>query len=157
VLEIGCGTGQLTVPLAERGCQIVAVELGAHMAAIARRKLAHFPSVHVVVSPFENWPLPAEPFDAVVCATAFHWIDPSVRVTKSAAALRPGGALATIASHHVAGGSEDFFVESQACYERWDPSTPPGIRLPAARDVPMDIEELATSGSFGPATFCRYE
>ena len=26
VLEIGCGTGQATVPLAERGCRIVAVE-----------------------------------------------------------------------------------------------------------------------------------
>src|SRR5262245_17480483 len=45
VLEIGCGTGQATVPLAERGCQIVAVELGAGLAAVARRKLARFPSV----------------------------------------------------------------------------------------------------------------
>ncbi|HET8788172.1 MAG TPA: rRNA adenine N-6-methyltransferase family protein, partial [Actinomycetes bacterium] len=29
VLEIGPGTGQATVPLAERGCRVVAVELGA--------------------------------------------------------------------------------------------------------------------------------
>ena len=36
VLEIGCGTGQATVPLAERGCQIVAVELGA--GALAGRR-----------------------------------------------------------------------------------------------------------------------
>lgn len=28
VLEIGCGTGQLTVPLAERGLNVTAVELG---------------------------------------------------------------------------------------------------------------------------------
>src|SRR5947209_4923085 len=39
VLEIGCGTGQLTVPLAERGVSLVGVELGANLAAIARRKL----------------------------------------------------------------------------------------------------------------------
>ncbi|MBV9281092.1 MAG: class I SAM-dependent methyltransferase, partial [Chloroflexi bacterium] len=90
VLEIGCGTGQATVPLAERGCQIVAVELGADMAAVARRNLARFASVTVVVSAFEDWPLPAGPFDAVVSATAFHWIDPAVRVTKAADALRPG-------------------------------------------------------------------
>jgi len=37
VLEIGCGTGQATGPLAERGCQVVAVELGAALAAAARR------------------------------------------------------------------------------------------------------------------------
>ena len=37
VLEIGCGTGQATGPLAKRGCQVVAVELGAALAAAARR------------------------------------------------------------------------------------------------------------------------
>jgi protein-L-isoaspartate O-methyltransferase len=36
VLEIGPGTGQATVPLAERGCRIVAVELGAGLAAVAQ-------------------------------------------------------------------------------------------------------------------------
>jgi 16S rRNA A1518/A1519 N6-dimethyltransferase RsmA/KsgA/DIM1 with predicted DNA glycosylase/AP lyase activity len=47
VLEIGCGTGQATVPLAERGSRIVAVELGPAMAAVARRNLARFPAVQV--------------------------------------------------------------------------------------------------------------
>jgi SAM-dependent methyltransferase len=157
VLEIGPGTGQLTVPLAERGCRIVAVELGASMAAVARRNLARFPSVGVVVAPFEAWPLPPEPFDAVVSATAFHWLDPRVRVAKAADALRPGGALATISTHHVAGGTEPFFAEVQACYERWDPATPPGLRLEPAASIPMDAEELDRSGRFGPAAFRRYE
>ncbi|MER5895917.1 methyltransferase domain-containing protein, partial [Streptomyces sp. NPDC001876] len=35
VLEVGCGTGQATVPLAGRGCRITAVEAGARMAAVA--------------------------------------------------------------------------------------------------------------------------
>src|SRR5215204_4640687 len=100
VLEIGCGTGQATVPLAERGCRIVAVELGAELAAVARRNLARFPDVEVVTGAFEDWPLPPEPFDLVLSATAFHWIDPGVRVVKSAEALRPGGTLATIATYH---------------------------------------------------------
>ena len=104
VLEIGCGTGQATVPLAERDCRIVAVELGAAMAAVARRNLARFPAVEVAVAAFQDWPLPPEPFDVVVAATAWHWLDPAVRVAKAAAALRPGGTLATVATHHVAGG-----------------------------------------------------
>ncbi len=54
VLEIGCGTGQATVPLAERGCEIVAVELGADLAAVARRRLAGFPKVRVEVAAFEE-------------------------------------------------------------------------------------------------------
>jgi SAM-dependent methyltransferase len=158
VLEIGPGTGQATVPLAERGCRIVAVELGEHLAAVARRNLARFPAVEVITAAFEDWPLPGEPFDLVLAATAFHWIDPGVRFAKAANALRPGGALATITTHHVAGGDEAFFVEAQSCYERWDPETPAGgARLPTATEVPTSSEELDASGRFGPAVVRRYE
>ncbi|MDQ1644958.1 MAG: hypothetical protein QOJ50_1142 [Cryptosporangiaceae bacterium] len=157
VLEIGCGTGQATVPLAERGYRIVAVELGAELAALARRNLAGFGSVEVVTAAFEQWPLPAEPFDLVFSATAFHWLDPAVRVPKSADALRSGGLLATVATHHIAGGTEVFFREVQGLYERFDPATPPGLRLRPARDIPEDDRELASSDRFGPASFSRYE
>lgn len=158
VLEIGCGTGQATVPLAERGCQIVAVELGAGLATIASRNLARFPDARVVVAAFEDWPLPSAPFDVVVAATAFHWIDPAVRVAKAADALRPGGALAVISTHHVAGGDEAFFTDVQDCYLRWDPATtPPELRLPTAAQVPMRSDELDRSGRFGPVVFRRHE
>jgi SAM-dependent methyltransferase len=157
VLEIGCGTGQATVPLAERECEIVCVELGANLAAVAQRKLARFPNVRVVVSAFEDWPLPAEPFDCVIAATAFHWLDPAVRVTKAADALRSDGTLATIGTHHVAGGDTEFFAEVQSCYERWDPTTPAGLRLQSAAVIPYDSEELDRSGRFGSAVFRRYE
>ena len=157
VLEIGCGTGQATIALAERGYEIVAVELGANMGALARRHLARFPRVHVVVSAFEEWPLPVERFDAVVSATAFHWLDPAVRVIKSADALRPGGTLATIHIHHITGGDQNFWVEVQRCYERWDPKTPPLLGLLSAADVAPDAAELDQSGRFGPITFRRYE
>lgn len=159
VLEVGCGTGQATVPLAERGCRITAVEAGPHMAAVARRNLAGTPAVEVVTADFESWPLPEEPFDAVVSATAFHWIDPAVRTAKAADALRPGGALAVVRSQHVRGGTEEFFIEVQRCYERFDPDTPPGLRPPAAADIDGSdhAEEVARSGRFGPTVFRRYE
>jgi SAM-dependent methyltransferase len=157
VLEIGCGTGQATLPLAERGFTIVAVELGASLAAVARRTLARFSSVDVIVAAFEEWRLPAQPFDLVLSATAFHWLDPAVRVSKAAAALRPGGTLAVVTTDHVAGGTEPFFVDVQACYERWDPATPPGLRLQPADQIPAQIDELDRSGWFEPAVVRRYE
>jgi SAM-dependent methyltransferase len=159
VLEVGAGTGKATLPLAEHGCRITAVELGADMAAVARHNLAGFDAVEVLTADFETWPLPEEPFDAVVSATAFHWIDPAVRMVRAADALRPGGALAVVATQHVAGGSEEFFVEVQDCYERFDPATPPGLRLPAAEDVDTSdhADEVARSGRFGPVVFRRHE
>ncbi|MFD8118516.1 class I SAM-dependent methyltransferase [Streptomyces microflavus] len=159
VLEVGCGTGQATVELAARGCRITAVEAGPRMAAIARRNLAGGAEAEVVTARFESWPLPPEPYDAVVSATAFHWIDPAVRMTRAADALRPGGALAVVRSQHVRGGTEEFFVEVQRCYERFDPRTPPGLRPPAAADVDGSdhVEEVARSGRFGPTVLRRIE
>jgi SAM-dependent methyltransferase len=156
VLELGAGTGKATVPLAQRGYAVVAIELGERLAAVARRNLAAYPQAEVVCAAFEDWPLPPAPFDAVVAATAFAWIDPAVRVTRSAAALRPGGSLATVGTHHVAGGTEAFFEEVQACYERWDPATPPGLRLAPPEAIPQDSAELDASGLFEPAQFRRY-
>ena len=157
VLEIGPGTGQATIPIAERGCQLTAVELSADLVAVAQGRLSAFPNLRIAVAAFEDWPLPVEPFDAVVSATAFHWIDPALRVTKAADALRPGGVLATIDTHHVAGGSADLFVEVQDCYERWDSATPAGLRLSRADDIPSSSEELDRSGRFGATAFRRYE
>src|SRR5215831_21012437 len=65
VLEIGCGTVQLSLPLAKLGARLVAVELGPHLAALATQHLQQFPNARVEVSSFEDWPLPSQPFDAV--------------------------------------------------------------------------------------------
>lgn len=158
VLEIGCGTGQATVPLARLGCAITTVELGAALATVARRNLAGFAKARIVVSAFEEWPLPTQQFDVVMFATAFHWIDPNVRMSKTAEALRPGGALAVVSTHHVAGGTERFFTNVQRCYERFDPgSTAPGLQLPATTDVTHDVTEFDASGRFGPVEYRRYE
>src|SRR3712207_5578274 len=43
ILEIGCGTGQATVPFARRGYHIQCIELGENMAAVARRNLKGYP------------------------------------------------------------------------------------------------------------------
>lgn len=93
VAEIAAGTGQATVPLAMRGLAVMAVELGASLAELARRRLAAFPSCSVVTGAFEDWEPPEKPFDAVVVFNALHWIDPAVRYAKPAALLRPGGAM----------------------------------------------------------------
>jgi SAM-dependent methyltransferase len=158
VLEIGPGTGQLTVPLAERGCEIVAVELGANLAAAARRNLRRFPSITVVTADFERWQLPAERFDLVISATAFHWLDPATRMGRTADALRPGGALATVETHHVAGGTEAFFAEVQDCYLRFDPATTsPGFTCPRSAEIIGDDGEAARSGRYRDPTILRYE
>ncbi len=157
VLEIGCGTGQLSVPLAHHGAQLVAVELGQNLAAIARRNLAAFPAARVEVSGFEEWPLPVDPFDVVVAASALHWIDPSVRFSKPARALGPGGILVVIHAHHVKGGTPGFFADTQPFYLRWGLSDDPFFEPPAPEDAPVMYPELGDLPGFGRVQRHRFE
>ena len=157
VIEIGGGTGQATIALARRGLSIVVVELGASLAATLQHKTRGLP-VDVVVGSFEDWePARGQPFDAIAAFTAWHWLTPGIRTDKAQAALRPGGSLVTVTTTHVLGGTVRFFDDAQACYERWDPATPPGLRLAPAEVVAPTTDEVDTSPVFVRSTRRRYE
>jgi SAM-dependent methyltransferase len=156
VLEIGCGTGQATRPLAERGLEVVCVELGAGLAAVARRKLAGFPRVEVLNALFEDWEAEEASFDAAVAFTAFHWIDPEVKYAKPARLLRPGGALAVAETDHVSvEGGDPFWAEVQADYDAVVPSDEnrPPPRPEEVGDLRAAIE---ATGLFGDVEVRRY-
>ena len=96
VLEVGCGSGQLTRGLAARGLHVTALEPGKSLMALARHNLEGAGQVDFVNARFEEAPLPREHFQAVFCASAFHWVDPAVSWQKAADLLVPGGTLALI-------------------------------------------------------------
>jgi len=96
VLEVGCGSGQLTRGLVARGLHVTALEPGTSLIALARQNLAGAGEVEFVNAKFEDALLPREQFAAVFCASAFHWIDPEVSWQKAADVLVPGGTLALV-------------------------------------------------------------
>jgi SAM-dependent methyltransferase len=136
VVEIGCGTGQATVPLAERGLAVTAIELGAKLAAVARRRLASFPRAEVLTTSFESWEPRGASFDAVVAVSSLHWIDPQLRYAKPAALLKPGGAMVVAGCPWARpADAEPFWFDVQEDYRavgyEGDPPPPPGQIGPA--------------------------
>lgn len=156
LLEVGCGTGKATRPLAARGYSVTCVELGARLADVARESLAAF-GVEVQTAPFETWSAETN-FDLVYAATSWHWLDPETKYSKAHALLRRGGHLAFWgAAHGFPTGFDPFFTEIQAVYdeigESHDGEWPP----PAPEDMEDDSEEIRASALFDVVGVRRYQ
>jgi SAM-dependent methyltransferase len=160
VLEIGPGTGQATLPLLERGCSVVAVELGPRLAECLRAKVAGWSAATVLVGSFEEVELPPASFDIVTAATVIHWIDPEVRYCKPYALLREGGVLAIIELIQVRGaGQPDFFEEAEVIYPRYRAieRSQPAWQAPLADAVlPRELGAIEASGLFDVVQVYRY-
>jgi SAM-dependent methyltransferase len=159
ILEIGSGTGQATVPLARRGYRILCVEIGPHLAAVARQKLAIYPEVKIHTGAFEEWPIEEHAFDLAISATAFHWISPTISYKKVAQALKPAGAIALFWHVHVQSQtSQGFFGVVQGIYQRDTPQLAKNFRpLPQPNEVGEPVTaEIEQTGLFDKVTTRRY-
>ncbi len=126
ILEVGCGTGQATLPFAQRGYRMLCLDIGPEMLAIARHKLAPYPNVRFEQVAFEHWSEPPIPFDLLISATAFHWVPRDVAYVKAARVLKPGGSLAVFSNEHPSPFT-GFFIEVQHVYDRYKPKSTAGM------------------------------
>jgi SAM-dependent methyltransferase len=117
VLDVGCGTGIAGRQFQLAGCKVLGVEPDARMAEFARRS-----GVDVEVATFEAWDPAGRAFDAVIAATAWHWVDPVAGAARAAQALRPGGLLAPF--WHVSQLPSDVAKAFAAVYQRVMPDPP---------------------------------
>ena len=138
VLEIGCGTGQLTQSLASYGFNMTAIDIGPSMIAAAGRHLAGSAVSFQVVS-FEDFAAAEASLDLIASGTAFHWVDPEVKFSKSARLLRPGGWLALLST-------EEHYDDplGTALRDMWAARSDLG----PAWQRPSDAETIAGSGWF---------
>ncbi len=88
VLDLGCGTGQLSAQIAAAGAAVVGIDLSAEMIEAAREQ---FPSLSFAVGDVREFSF-AESFDAVFSNATLHWVKPpETALACIAACLGPGG------------------------------------------------------------------
>jgi ubiquinone/menaquinone biosynthesis C-methylase UbiE len=105
VLDLGCGTGQLAIPLAERTRTVLGVDIEADMLRLARQ------AAQAADAPNTNWLLGADSdlaalvpllgehvLDAVTIGQALHWMNPPQLFETLRRLVRPGGSVAVIAN-----------------------------------------------------------
>lgn len=99
VVEVGIGGGQATLPVLQTGCELTAVEYGAHFSNLCREKFIDYSRFSVITSKFEDAFLNDEAYDLVFSASAFHWVPEEIGYPKVFSLLKNGGVFARFTNH----------------------------------------------------------
>lgn len=90
ILDLGCGTGQLTAQIAEAGTEIIGLDYSVAMIEEARRL---YPQLRFEIGDAHDFRF-EEPFDAVFSNAVLHWITDPIRVAQCISkCLKPNGRL----------------------------------------------------------------
>jgi len=114
VLDVACGTGKAGRLFAERGCEVLGVEVDERMAGIAREH-----GLDVEVVPFEEWEPRGRVFDLAICGQAWHWLEPAAALPKLATVLAPGARFA--AFWNIGGPQGEIAAAFEEPYARYAP------------------------------------
>lgn len=88
IVDLGCGSGQLTGRIAESGASVIGIDASPEMIAAAR---TNFPQIEFQIADAASFTV-ANPVGAVFSNAALHWMrDPNAVVASVARALKPGG------------------------------------------------------------------
>ena len=88
ILDLGCGTGQLTAQIAEAGAVAIGIDNSSEMIACAQEK---YPDLEFLMANGANFRF-SEQFDAVFSNAALHWLKPPESVIACIwQALKPKG------------------------------------------------------------------
>ncbi len=88
ILDLGCGTGQLTAKIAESGAFVQGIDSSLAMISTAQ---SNYPHINFVAADARNFQV-EEPLDAVFSNAVLHWIkQPDAAIDCVEKALKPGG------------------------------------------------------------------
>jgi SAM-dependent methyltransferase len=138
VLDVGAGTGRLSVPLLRAGYDVVAVEpLDAMRAILA----GHIGAARALAGRAEALPLADAAVDGAVCSDAWHWFDGARAAGELARVVRPGGGVVVCTSRPRWGAGDDapdWWLELEALHATVPKAGHPVFSRPEgpARPVP---------------------
>jgi SAM-dependent methyltransferase len=137
VLELGCGTGQLTTMLALAGAEVFAFDLSPRSTELTRMRLeAHGVHADVRVVAGEAMPYDNAAFDVVIGESVLHHIEPVAGSAELARVARPG-AIGVFA--------EPLGMNPLLRFAR--EHVPYRSKAPRGADVPLSYDDIARWGS----------
>lgn len=116
VLDLGCGTGQLAIPLALRCVPVIAMDPDAEMLREGHLAAEEARAAGIDWRQGSSWDLPLAlgPLRLAVMGRSFHWMDRVATLRALDAVVEPGGGVALVASLHREDPLHDAYGRAQA-------------------------------------------
>ena len=152
LLDLACGTGQITFALAERFAEVWAVDQEPDMIELVRAKAQAIPDTHVhaVAVRAEDLVAPANAFELVAIGNAFHRLRREAVAANSFRWLEPNRWIALLWSTGPWTGDTGWQAAMAAVVERWKTRLGAQARVPAGWEEPRrrrpDTNVLASAG-----------
>jgi ubiquinone/menaquinone biosynthesis C-methylase UbiE len=125
LLDLGCGTGELALPLAAHVAEVVGVDPEPAMLAEAAAKAERLRVKNVVWIEGSSRDLSRlgprlAPLRLVVMGRSFHWMEPDATLAELAGMVEPGGGVVMAGEPcNVWGGERDWQRAVRAVIQRW--------------------------------------
>jgi len=152
LLDLACGTGQLTFPLRERFAEVWAVDQEPDMVDMVRSKAAAASArnVQAIVASAETLHAAPGHFELAVVGNAFHRLDRDLAARRIYGWLQPGGHFALCWSSTPWIGEAGWQQALAATLDKWKAMLGAGHRIPAgwelARQRRPDSRVLSDAG-----------
>ena len=152
LLDLACGTGQLSFALCARFAEVCAVDQEPEMIALVRDKAqaAGLAGFRALACAIEDLKAPAGSFDLVTLGNAFHRLPRETIAASAFEWLRPGGFLALAWGGTPHEGEAPWQHALTATMDRWKTRAPAHGRVPAgyeqARQARPDLVILRDAG-----------
>ncbi len=133
LLDLACGTGQITFALHDRFAEVWAVDQEPDMIDVVRQKAAAagITSITALVSAAQDLTAPEAAFDLIAMGNAFHRLPRRAVAAKAAGWLRPAGHLALLWSGGPWSSDAGWQRATQATMDRWRARAGITDRVPA--------------------------
>jgi SAM-dependent methyltransferase len=143
VLEVGAGTGRISIPLLERGLDWIGCDLSTRMLNRLQEKL---PSARIVQTDASHLPFPSAHFDYVLTVHVMHLIPPWRETLREfRQVLAPGGAYLNVRTWASVGDSVSD--KMREFWRGWLASNDVEAGHPGVRDDADLLQELRSMGA----------
>jgi len=143
ILEVGTGTGRISVPLLERGADLVGCDLSPKMLERQREK---YPEARLIQSDAVFLPFPAKQFDAVLTVHVMHLIGPWREALREfRRVLTQGGVFLNVRTYEDVGSSVHGMLRDH--WRGWLKTQGVDTRHPGASTLDELKDELRSLGA----------